>query len=446
MSRSRHTRRAALCLLAAAFWLLPAQAAPQQPPPPPPELVAQQRIPLLIGTVTDPTGQPIARAAVNRRDLTRDLVGGTLTGPSGRYEIRGSIQGSLTARQLYGTGPHRIEVHARGFRSWVSPVVVLVAGETQQLDIVLQPDSVPVAPLPAESIRTLAVASATQAFQLSRKVTDDVRVELVGNPVLLPDHRSLHARTNPTTTSRTPPDAIVPAVVRAGDVFRESVLIVFRGEQGVTEFSYNGSPGFLPLEEQEWREVSAALDMFYATAVDVSRGPERFDPYLPEDMRIVLGSPAPGRRLLLPPESVERDLSNDDLRRYAALMLDMASLNQWMEFEGIDRTADLPKQVSPTANPREFIKALAPVLDARRRMLKDLGAFEARHLESSRPFLRRMLGEGLVAREDPQRDRITHLPAGARMYAAPLGGFTAALFPHFILVNGQIRIVAFDLP
>lgn len=446
MSRSRHTRRAALCLLAAAFWLFPAQAAPQQPPPPPPELVAQQRIPLLIGTVTDPTGQPIARAAVNRRDLTRDRVGGTLTGPSGRYEIRGSIQGSLTAWQLYGTGPHRIEVHARGFRSWVSPVVVLVAGETQQLDIVLQPDSVPVAPLPAENIRTLAVTSATQAFQLSRKVIDDVRVELVGNPVLLPDHRSLHARTTPTTTSRTPPDAIVPAVVRAGDVFRESVLIVFRGEQGVTEFSYNGSPGFLPLEEQEWQEVSAALDMFYATAVDVSRGPERFDPYLPEDMRIMLGSPAPGRRLLLPPESVERDLSNDDLRRYAAVMLDMASLNQWMEFEGIDRTADLPKQVSPSANPREFIKALAPVLEARRRMLKDLGAFEARHLESSRPFLRRMLGEGLVAREDPQRDRITHLPAGARMYAAPLGGFTAALFPHFILVNGQIRIVAFDLP
>jgi Carboxypeptidase regulatory-like domain len=446
MSRSRQSRRAVLCLLPAAFWLLPVEAATQQLPPPPPELIAQQKMPLLMGTVTDPTGQPIARAAVNYRDLTRDLVGGTLTGPSGRYEIRGSIQGSITDRRLYGTGPHRIEVRARGFRSWLSPVVVLVAGETQQLDIVLRPDSAPFARLPVESIRTLAVASATQAFQLSRKGTDDVRVELVGNPVLLPDHRSLHTRTNPTTASRTPPDAIVPAVVRAGGVFRESVLVVFRGEQGATEFSYNGSPGFLPLEEQEWREVSEALDKFYAMAVDVTRGPERFNPYLPEDMRVALGSPALKRRLLLPPESVERDLSNDDLRRYAALMLDMASLNQWMEFEGIDRTADLPKQVSPMSNPRGFIRALAPVLEARRRMLKDLGAFEARHLESTRPFLRRMLGEGLVAREDPQRDRITHLPAGARMYAAPLGGFTAALFPHFILVNGQIRIVAFDLP
>lgn len=446
MSRCRQTRRAVCCLLPAAFWLLPVQAASQQAPPPPPELIAQQRIPLLIGTVTDPAGQPIARAAVNYRDLTRDLVGGTMTDPSGRYEIRGSIQGAITARRLYRTGPHRIEVRAPGFRSWLSPVVVLVAGETQQLDITLQPDSAPFAPLPAESIRTLAVASATQAFQLSRKRTDDVRVELVGNPVLLPDHRSLHARRSPTSSSRTPPDAIVPAVVRAGGVFRESVLVVFRGEQGATEFSYNGSPGFLPLEEQEWREVSAALDKFYETAVDVTRGPERFNPYLPKDMRMVLGSPAPGRRLLLPPQSIQRDLSNDDLRRYAALMLDMASLNQWMEFEGIDRTADLPKHVSPASNPHEFIRALAPVLGARRRMLKELGAFEARHLEASTPFLRRMLGEGLVAREDPRRDRITHLPAGARMYAAPLGGFTAALFPHFILVNGRMLIVAFDLP
>ena len=222
-------------------------------------------------------------------------------------------------------------------------------------------------------------------------------------------------------------------------------MIVFRGEQGATEFSYNGSPGFLPLEEQEWREVSAALDMFYATAVDVSRGPELLRPVSSGGHADGVREPPPGRRLLLPPESVERDLSNDDLRRYAAVMLDMASLNQWMEFEGIDRTADLPKQVSPTANPREFIKALAPVLEARRRMLKILGR-SRRHLESSRPFLRRMLGEGLVAREDPQRDRITHSPAEGPHAAAPLGGFTAALFPHFILVNGQIRIAAFDLP
>ena len=79
MSRSRQHRRAVLCLLLAAFWLLPAQAAPQQPPPPPPELIAQQRIPLLIGTVTDPTGQPIARAAVNRRSHA---------GPRGRDDDR----------------------------------------------------------------------------------------------------------------------------------------------------------------------------------------------------------------------------------------------------------------------------------------------------------------------------------------------------------------------
>jgi hypothetical protein len=127
-------------------------------------------------------------------------------------------------------------------------------------------------------------------------------------------------------------------------------------------------------------------------------------------------------------------------------MLDMSALNQWMELEGFDRQADLPRQISPDKDPRAFIKTLGSALAARRRMLKDIGAFEPRHLEMCAPFVRRLLGEGLVAREDPARDRITHLPEGSRMYAAPLGGFSAALFPHFVLVNGQLRIVAFDLP
>jgi hypothetical protein len=385
-------------------------------------------------------------AAVNYRDLARDLEGGTMTGVSGRYEKRGSLQGSATSGyRLYGDGPHRIEVHARGFRSWRSPVIVLVAGETRRLDVVLQPESVAAAPVSAETIRTLAGPAALEGLRLARKDTSDLRVELLGDPILLPDHRAFH-RDHTRTAGRTPPDAIAAAAIRARDVFRESVLIVFRGEQGQAEFSYNGSPGFLPLEEREWREVSAALERFYASAVDVARGPERFHPYLPEDMREALGSPAPKRRLLLPLEAVERELSNDELRQYAGLMLDMAALNQWMEFEGLDRFADLPRQLSPNKDSRAFIRGLASVLAERRRTLKNLGAFEPRHIDACVPFVRRLLGEGLVAREDPARDRITHLPEGSRMYAAPLGGFTAALFPHFVLVNGQIRIVAFDMP
>ena len=86
------------------------------------------------------------------------------------------------------------------------------------------------------------------------------------------------------TASRTSPDAIAAAAIRTGETFRESVLIVFRGEQGATTFSYNGSPGFLPIGEDEWRDASAALESFYATAVDVARGPERFYPYLAGDM------------------------------------------------------------------------------------------------------------------------------------------------------------------
>ena len=441
------TTVAGFALLTFGSCLLAAQAASQQPPPPPPALVAQQRTPLLTGVVTDPAGRPIAGAAVNYRDLARNLNGGTMTNPAGRYEKRGSLQwSSATGHRIYGDGPNRIEVHARGFRSWRSPVIVLVAGETRRLDVVLQPDSAPVAPLSLETVRTAAVASALEQLRLTGKDTAELRVDLLGDPVLLPDHRPFHTRQSSTTASRTPPDAIVAAAIRARDAFRESVLIVFRGEQGETEYSYNGSPGFLPLEEQEWREVSAALERFYATAVDVARGPERFYPFLAPDMRETLRSPAAKRRLFLSPDAVERELSADELRRYTALMLDMASLNQWMEFEGFNRNSDLPRQVSPEKDPRAFISALESALEARRRTLKELGTFESRHVQVCAPYVRRLLGEGLVAREDPGRDRITHLPEGSRMYAAPFGGFTAPLFPHFILVDGQIRIVAFDMP
>jgi hypothetical protein len=448
MSRSRRSLAAGLCLLPSVVCLLTTQAASQQPPPPPPEVVAQQRIPVLAGTVTDPAGKPIAGAAVNYRDLEQNLEGGTMTGPSGRYEKRAGLGwSSNTGYRLHGLGPHRIEVHARGFRSWMSPVVTLTAGETRQLDVVLRPDSEPPAVLlSSDAIRTQAVAAATEALRFGRKSTADVRVELLGEPILLPDHRPFHTRTISRTALTTPPDAIVAAAVRAGDVFRESVLIVFYGDQGETVFSYSDSPGFLPLKEKEWREISTALEGFYQTAVDVERGPERFYPYLPEDMRPMLRSPAPKRRLFLSLDAVERELSNDDLRRHAALMLDLAALNQWMEFEGLDRQTDLPRQVSPDKDPRAFIKALASTLAARRRVLRELGASDSRHVDSSALFVRRLLGEGLVAREDPGRDRITHLLPGSPMYAAPLGGFTAALFPHFVLVNGQLRIVAFDLP
>jgi len=447
MKRARRSFMIVGCLLLVAGGVAGAHGTSQRLPPPPPELVAAARIPLLTGTVTDPAGRPIAGAAVNYRDLVRDLEGGTMTGPSGRYEKRASIQGGPdpSSRRIFGDGPHRIEVHAKGFRSWTSPVIVLVAGETRELDIRLQPNSAPAVPLSREKIRNHAVSSVLEAYKLAGRAANDLRVELLGDPVLLPDHRSLHRRTLRVTASRTSPDAIAAAAIRTGETFRESVLIVFRGEQGATTFSYNGSPGFLPIGEDEWRDASAALESFYATAVDVARGPERFYPYLAGDMRQVLRSSAPKRRLFLPLDAIDTELTQDELRRYAALIMDMASLNPWMELEGLDRRTDLPR-ISPASDPRGFLRALFATLEARRRTLKQLGAFESRHVELCAPFVRRLLGEGLVAKEDPRRDGMTHVPPTSSMYAAPIGGVPAALSPHFVLVNGQVRIVGFDMP
>ena len=56
-------------------------------------------------------------------------------------------------------------------------------------------------------------------------------------------------------------------------------------------------------------------------------------------------------------------------------------------------------------------------------------------------YVRRMLGEGLMVREDPARDGITNVPGGARLYTIDLGG----IFPHVALVDGRLLIVAVDM-
>ena len=109
MKRARRSFMIVGCLLLVAGGVAGAHGTSQRLPPPPPELVAAARIPLLTGTVTDPAGRPIAGAAVNYRDLVRDLEGGTMTGPSGRYEKRRVFREARTRPVVESTAMVRIE-------------------------------------------------------------------------------------------------------------------------------------------------------------------------------------------------------------------------------------------------------------------------------------------------------------------------------------------------
>jgi hypothetical protein len=220
--------------------------------------------------------------------------------------------------------------------------------------------------------------------------------------------------------------------------FREPAIVSFSDGRPNVRFSYPGPDDFLPLEERDWQEISTLLDAFYRTAVDVTRGPERFDPYLPQDMRRMLDLRGEKNRMFLTPDAV-RTLSNDQLRRFAALTFDHMVLRLSLELHDVQAPDTLFR---PADIRRDAVAAIARLEQSAvemRRLLAAAGVDAAR-MAASALYMRRMLGEGYMVREDPARDGISGLPRGARMFTVMLGG----PLPHVIAQDGRLRIVAVD--
>jgi hypothetical protein len=418
----------------------------QTPLPVPTPLQVLAGIPSIQGRVSDPEGQPIAGATVAYVFLAKNLRGSVVTNAAGEFRLRFSLQSDTSGWFLAYTGPHRFDVSARGYRP-ASTVVTLEAGKTARLDVTLEPIPVrePVRLTQAE-YAARAVEAVRATLRLRQVSLDNVRIELLAEADIIPDHAALHRDgTVPLVTSNLP-DALVRVAIWRGRRFDQTATVVFVGTNAHIELSYNGSSGFLPLEEAEWRRVAAALEPFYAAAVEAGLGWQRFLPFLPANMRTVLRRDRPKQRLGLPLDAADY-LSQDDLRQFVALQFDRAVLLRWAEFEGLSEQFQTELDAAGRdQDMRVFIPRLDQALGRFRSRLQDLGVFDEEHFARSAGFLRRVIGEGLVTREAPQRDRITGLPGGARMYSPPLGGWSAAIFPHLILTNGRPLLVALDLP
>ena len=278
-----------------------------QMPRPSDELVALSRIPLLEIRVTDAAGQPVKpRVYVNWRGLPDGLSGGGATDATGRFFLTARLQGSVTTGwRVTPTGPHRLEIGADGFTAQVIESVDLRAGQTTQIAVTLQPRVGRGFLEPDVYKRRAAELVLSRTTSTARNGQGQVRV--IGEPVLLPEDVR-----HPALEPRNFPDAYVLTSIYVNGKFREPAMVWFAGGIADMRFSYTGGD-FPPLEEQEWRDVSAMLDGFYGMAVDVTRGPERFDEYLPEDMRQMLDLPAEKNRMWLRPES-----RTDALERSAA--------------------------------------------------------------------------------------------------------------------------------
>lgn len=70
-------------------------------------------------------------------------------------------------------------------------------------------------------------------------------------------------------------------------------------------------------------------------------------------------------------------------------------------------------------------------------------ALDARHMGLCAPYIRHLVGEGVVAREDPMRDPV-RVPPGARMYSALLG-VPGGVYVHFVVEKAGVRIIAVDM-
>jgi hypothetical protein len=143
-------------------------------------------------------------------------------------------------------------------------------------------------------------------------------------------------------------------------------------------------------------------------------------------------------RLYIQPAALTK-LSNDQLRRFTALTMDAVVLQAWLTLNGLPAAGPW-RPADVRADPVKVIKSLEKLCNDARSKLKKAGALSPERMSGERAYVRRMLGEGYLVREDPARDGV-RLAGANRMYAAALG----VLYPHIVLQNGKIGIVAVDL-
>ena len=389
-----------------------------------------QRGPVLELTVTDQGGRPVQQAFVNYRNLRDGLGGGGATDATGTIRLLLRSGGGNASE----SDPYRIEVVHPGSKLLVLPDMKLAAGSTERLSVTLEPRGAFV-PLDPTTYARRAAEHVLAAARGPAKAKADVSVRSA--PAVLPP-----AVRERRPDSSPPPDAFVEVTLAVNGRFREPVLVAFTDEQPDALFSYRGGAGFMPLEEDEWRTVATALAPFYAAAADVSRGPDRFYEFLPEDMRKVLDRESEKGRFYLPLAAVTRDLSNDQLRRFIALYFDAAAQNRLLMLHGL-AGATLPRPVTTRTSPSDAIAGFEIAAADATQRLRAAGALDQKHLQEMAPYVRRLLGEGPLVREDPARDGITGLRRGERVYAVHLG--IDMLFPHFTIRDGRAMLVSVDL-
>ncbi|MGH9788575.1 MAG: carboxypeptidase-like regulatory domain-containing protein [Candidatus Acidiferrales bacterium] len=230
--------------------------------------------------------------------------------------------------------------------------------------------------------------------------------------------------------------AVIGPAEQMGAVYR----VAFKTDSVDLTFTSALNDNNLPFPLHEWQQVNAELEPLYDVALDIDRGPERFYPFLPHDMHSYAGPGAEGTNWMISHEDAVK-LSNQQLRYYAAVWLDLIVHMAWLAFEGgsVDSFVEEFEKEPPDFDSSDVAASMrALVTDRAKEYLREQGALNAKHRAAVEPYLRRLLGEGTVAKETNEEE-LGGLPPSAVLYPAHGGCL------HFARVNGRLTLVALVL-
>jgi hypothetical protein len=314
--------------------------------------------------------------------------------------------------------------------------------------------------LPLESYAALALE-----WVKNQRSVDGLQLEIVGKPALKPD----------AFRWKIAPDAIVLVNLNSGAMVQDQALVMFSNNRPAgTLFSHRkASFSEGKLDRTELQQVEKELISFFAAAMDVSRGSERFYPYLPDDIRSMLKHPDRKFRLYMPPGAVDpswreklaqnrvsthpldglngwnEKLSDDELRHFVALQLDAVVQESVLLFRGFEKEAIAQanrwSSQELVSNPRELIKSIEKSVVQNKSLLEEAGILSPEHLRVASSYMKLMVSQGFVIKEVPTPDPcpcFLSSPAAATLYVTSFTSLTL----HFTRMGGTLRIVCAALP
>jgi hypothetical protein len=319
---------------------------------------------------------------------------------------------------------------------------------------------------PVKALQPESHAVAAIELVKKQRPADGIQFEIVGKPALKP---------NAFRIREMAPDAIVLVNLNNGAIVTEQALVMFSSNRPARTL-FSSQKSFFSkgtLDRTELQQVEKELDSFFAAAMDVSRGSERFYPYLPDDIRSVLKHPDRKFRMYMPPGAVDpswreklaqemgsansidgingwkEKLSDDELRLFVALQLDVIVQQSFLLFGGIEEKAiaqaNLQRPQTLISNPREFIKSLEQSVVQNKKLLEGTGFLNPEHLRMASSYMKLLISQGYLIKEVPTPEPcpcFLSSPAAATLYVT---SFTS-LDLHFTWKGGALQIACAALP